>query len=178
MGAHDSPRPPRRIVTGHGSDGRSIFVADGPAPVRHEVSPRTTFFELWSTTETPAPIDSVEAAEPAERPLSVPPPAGGTNARIIVQQPGEVTPMHRTETIDYAVVLEGAVWLVLDDSELEVHAGDTVVQRGTDHRWENRGEVPCVLMFVLVDGRFSDSLREALPEGALDRLMTDPGGQA
>jgi quercetin dioxygenase-like cupin family protein len=169
-----APASPRRVVTGHAADGRSVFLADGPAPVRHDVSERTAFFEIWSTDAAPAPIAAVEDDEPAQRPLAVPPPPRGTNVRVIVQQPGEVTPMHRTQTIDYGVVLEGAVWLVLDDSETELHAGDEVVQRGTEHRWENRGSVPARVVFVCVDGAFTASLREALPPEALDRLMTDP----
>jgi quercetin dioxygenase-like cupin family protein len=172
-----APVSPRRVVTGHAADGRSVFLSDGPAPVRHDVSERTAFFEIWSTSETPAPIAAAEDHEPAERPLSVPPPPRGTNVRVVVQQPGEVTPMHRTRTIDYGIVLEGSVWLVLDDSERELRAGDMVVQRGTEHRWENRGTMPARVVFVGVDGAFTATLRETLPTGALDRLMTDPHGE-
>lgn len=71
--------------------------------------------------------------------------------------------MHRTETIDYGVVLEGEVWLVLDDgSETRLGAGDVVVQRGTDHAWDNRSSYVTRMLFVLVDGAFSDDLRAAL----------------
>jgi len=62
--------------------------------------------------------------------------------------------MHRTETIDYAVCLEGEMHLVLDDSEVLVKAGDAVVQRGTNHAWSNRSNSVCRMMFVLVDGTF------------------------
>jgi quercetin dioxygenase-like cupin family protein len=166
---------PRRVVTGHANDGRSVVLGDGPAPVVHDVGGGATFFEIWSTDATPAPIAPAEP-EPTERPLAVSPPADGTLVRVVVQEPGAVTPMHRTRTIDYGVVLEGATWLVLDDSEVELRAGDVVVQRGTDHRWENRGTVACRIVFVGVDGRFTEEPRRILPPGALERLMTTPDG--
>ena len=73
--------------------------------------------------------------------------------------------MHRTESIDYGIVLAGQVVLVLDDgSETLLGPGDVVVQRGTDHAWENPTDEPARMVFVLVDGRFSDELRALLPE--------------
>ena len=63
--------------------------------------------------------------------------------------------MHRTETIDYAICLEGEIWLVLDDSEVLMTAGDTCVQRGTNHAWSNRSDAPCFMAFVLIDGAFA-----------------------
>ena len=62
--------------------------------------------------------------------------------------------MHRTETIDYAICLEGEIWLVLDDSEVLMKAGDTCVQRGTNHAWSNRTDKPCSMAFILIDGTF------------------------
>ncbi len=62
--------------------------------------------------------------------------------------------MHRTETIDYAICLEGEIWLVLDDSEVLMKPGDTCVQRGTNHAWSNRSDKPCFMAFVLIDGSF------------------------
>ena len=62
--------------------------------------------------------------------------------------------MHKTETIDYAVCLSGEIYLVLDDSEVLMKAGDTCVQRGTNHAWSNRTDEDCLMMFVLVDGTF------------------------
>jgi mannose-6-phosphate isomerase-like protein (cupin superfamily) len=60
--------------------------------------------------------------------------------------------MHKTDTVDYAVCLEGEIYLVLDDSEVLIKAGDTVVQRGTNHAWSNRSTAVCKMMFVLIDG--------------------------
>ncbi len=79
--------------------------------------------------------------------------------------------MHRTESLDYGIVLEGEITLVLDDSEVTLRAGDVVVQRGTDHAWANRGATTAKVAFILVDGRFDESLLAALPAGAVDGLM-------
>jgi mannose-6-phosphate isomerase-like protein (cupin superfamily) len=62
--------------------------------------------------------------------------------------------MHKTKTIDYAIVLSGEIWMVLDDSEVQLKAGDTIIQRGTNHAWSNRSDEPCVIAFVLIDGEF------------------------
>jgi mannose-6-phosphate isomerase-like protein (cupin superfamily) len=66
--------------------------------------------------------------------------------------------MHRTETIDYGIVLEGEITLILDEGETVVRAGDIVIQRGTNHGWANRGTVPCRIAFILIDGRFDADL--------------------
>jgi uncharacterized cupin superfamily protein len=72
--------------------------------------------------------------------------------------------MHRTRSIDYGIVLEGEIYMILDDSEVHLRAGDIVVQRGTDHAWENRSNQVARMAFILVDGAFSDELRAKLPE--------------
>jgi uncharacterized cupin superfamily protein len=71
--------------------------------------------------------------------------------------------MHRTRSIDYGIVLEGEIYMILDDSEVRLRAGDVVVQRGTDHAWENRSTQVARMAFILVDGVFSDELRAILP---------------
>ena len=70
--------------------------------------------------------------------------------------------MHRTETIDYAVILEGELTMILDEGEVVLKQGDVVVQRGTSHSWANRSDKPCKILFVLIDGVFDVGLREAL----------------
>ncbi len=70
--------------------------------------------------------------------------------------------MHRTETIDYAVVLEGRVTLVLDDQDVELEAGDVVIQCGTNHAWSNRSDRPCRMLYVLIDGTFDPELAAQL----------------
>jgi uncharacterized cupin superfamily protein len=70
--------------------------------------------------------------------------------------------MHRTETIDYAIVLVGEIDLVLDDSVVRLHAGDVVVQCGTNHAWSNRSGAPCTIAFILIDGAFEPELAKLL----------------
>jgi quercetin dioxygenase-like cupin family protein len=155
-------RTPRRVVTGHDADGRSVVLEDEEAPRSHRL-PGATFHEVWSTGETPAPVAPTEEREPTERPLVTPPDAGGTIVRVVDLEPGSTSPMHRTQTIDYGIVLSGDVLLVLDDgSETALGVGDVVVQRGTNHAWTNSGDTTARMAFVLVDGRFTDQLRRAL----------------
>ena len=71
--------------------------------------------------------------------------------------------MHRTETLDYGIVTEGEVWLVLDDGEVHLKRGDIVVQRGTNHAWSNRSEQMARMVFILLDGRYAETLKELLP---------------
>jgi hypothetical protein len=66
--------------------------------------------------------------------------------------------MHRTESIDYAIILEGEMYLVLDDSEALCRTGDVVIQRGTNHAWSNRSDKPCKVAFILIDGKFDPDL--------------------
>jgi quercetin dioxygenase-like cupin family protein len=152
--------PPRRIVTGHDSSGKSIVVSDTPVPKTLDIG-TAAFHEVWITDATPAPIDATEA-EPTERPVRVPPPANGVMVRFTEMAPGAESPMHRTETVDVGVVVEGETWLLLDDgSETRVGPGDAVVQRGTMHAWANRSDRPVRMLFVLIDGTISDELRSA-----------------
>lgn len=66
--------------------------------------------------------------------------------------------MHRTETVDYGIVLDGELVLVVDDGETVCRAGDIVIQRGTNHGWANRSDKPCRIAFILIDGQFADGL--------------------
>jgi mannose-6-phosphate isomerase-like protein (cupin superfamily) len=169
---------PRRVVTGHTPEGVSIVVSDGPVPVSRQLpADGVAFHEIWNTTGAPALIAAVEQTDPTERELAVPPPPQGTKIRINEFAPGHLderglqSPVHRTASVDYGIVLEGEITLVLDDSEVTLRAGDVVVQRGTEHAWANRGTVPARVAFILVDGRFDESLTRTLPDGALAALM-------
>jgi quercetin dioxygenase-like cupin family protein len=154
---------PRRVVTGHDAGGRSVVLSDGAAPKSHSI-PGATFHELWNTAAAPAPIAAEEPREPTDRPLVTPPGHNGTIIRIVDFEPRSRSPLHRTESVDYGIVLAGEVTLVLDDcSETALHAGDVVVQRGTDHAWVNETDEPARMAFVLVDGRFTDELAALLP---------------
>jgi mannose-6-phosphate isomerase-like protein (cupin superfamily) len=169
---------PRRVVTGHTAEGVSVVVSDGPVPVSRDIpADGVAFHEIWNTTGAPAPINAVEPTDPTDRELAVPPPERGTKIRINEFAPGHLnehglqSPVHRTASIDYGIVLEGEITLVLDDSEVTLTAGDIVVQRGTDHAWANRGTITAKVAFILVDGAFDQDLLDILPAGAIDGLM-------
>jgi quercetin dioxygenase-like cupin family protein len=147
-----------------------------------------TFFEVWNTRETPALIDRQSGEPPESglvlappkngtriRVLDIPPETEETHrldeaeARAHFEsigagsastyRPGASHPfMHRTETIDYGIVLEGEIVLILDQGETTVRAGDIVVQRGTNHAWANRSGRNCRIAFILIDGQFVDGL--------------------
>ncbi|HEY7623064.1 MAG TPA: cupin domain-containing protein [Solirubrobacteraceae bacterium] len=152
---------PRRIVTGHDASGKSVVLSDGPNPKTLDIG-TAAFHEIWITDRTPAPIAATEP-EPTDRPVRVPPPANGVMVRFTEMAPGAESPMHRTETVDVGVVIEGETWLLLDDgSETRVGVGDAVVQRGTNHAWANRSDRPARMLFVLIDGAITDELRAAV----------------
>jgi quercetin dioxygenase-like cupin family protein len=88
--------------------------------------------------------------------------AMGNEAAATFGRGGRHPMMHRTETIDYAVVLEGRVTLVLDDEDVELEAGDVVIQCGTNHAWSNRSDKPCRMLYVLIDGTFDPALAAQL----------------
>lgn len=175
-------RAPRRIVTGHDAEGVSVVVSDGPVPVTRKLpEDGVAFHEVWVTERSPAPIGA-GAEDPTAGAITVPPPASGTRIRINEFLPGHLderglqSPVHRTESIDYGIVLEGEITLVLDDSEVTARAGDIVVQRGTDHAWANRGDAIARVAFVLVGGEFEDELLGLVPslrEGLMRRGPRD-----
>jgi quercetin dioxygenase-like cupin family protein len=167
------PTVPRRVVTGHDARGISVFASDGPVPAARIAPDGALFYELWATGATPAPIEAVPP-DPVAGPLSVPPAPHGTKIRINELPPGVVSPMHRTQTVDYGIVLDGEVVLVLEDSETVLRAGDVVVQQGTTHRWENRSAAPARVAFVLVDGVFTQDLLGTLGPDVLGGLLHDP----
>lgn len=167
---------PRRVVTGHTPEGVSVVLSDGPVPVSREIAQDGVHFhEIWNTEGAPAVVRAVEPDEPTERTLAVPPPPRGTKIRVNEFAPGFLderglqSPVHRTASIDYGIVLTGEITLVLDDSEVVLRAGDVVVQRGTDHAWANRGSEVARVVFVLVDGEFDPALVETI--GGLEGLM-------
>ncbi len=131
----------RRIVTGHDPEGRAVFAAD------EAVEEEMLGAVVWSTSSLPA--DNSGPAQSAGAPAGIAP--QGSIIRVMTIEPGHRSPMHRTQTLDYGVVLEGAINLELDDGAVKsVTAGDIVVQRGTIHAWENVTDKPCRIAFILV----------------------------
>ena len=167
------PTIPRRVVTGHDRRGASVFAADGPVPVVRSAPDGALFYEVWATDAMPAPIEAAQA-DPTLSAVTVPPTPNGTKIRINEFPPGAVSPVHRTQSVDYGIVLEGEVVLVLDDSETTLRAGDVAVQRGTSHRWENRTGQTARMAFILIDGAFSGELLDTLGREVLGGLLHDP----
>jgi hypothetical protein len=151
---------PRRIVTGHDAAGKSVVLSDAPTPKTLDIG-SAVFHELWATTETPVPVTATEG-EPTTRPLTTQPDAGGTVVRFTEMAPGAAAPMHRTASVDVGIVLEGETWLVLDDgSETRMGRGDVVIQRATNHSWENRSDAPVRMAFLMIGAVIADELAAA-----------------
>jgi mannose-6-phosphate isomerase-like protein (cupin superfamily) len=171
----------RRIVTGHDASGRAIVLFDGESPHRFvlEKAGGLKLTEIWETRGSPA--DNSGSGDAGDHERRIEPVSGGSVFRVIEYPPDSerlktlapeaffrgmgATPadaatrrhpgMHKTNTIDYCVVLSGEIWAVLDESEVLLRAGDVLVQRGTNHAWSNRTEEPCVIAFVLVNAKRS-----------------------
>jgi mannose-6-phosphate isomerase-like protein (cupin superfamily) len=159
----------RRVVTGHDTLGKSVVLSDGPPPQHHSMHGSgvgADFHELWSDADAKPELTARVASEPNERPFTIMP-AAGHLLRILDVYPlkagGKRTVMHRTRTLDYVVVIEGELVLILDDSEVILKPGDVVVQRGTDHAWENRSATIARAAFFHIDARFSEELLAKLP---------------
>src|ERR1700722_1311721 len=164
------PKSTRRVVTGHDARGKSVVLSDGPPPQHHPMHGSgvgADFPEMWSNVDGVPERTPAEAREPHERPFTIMP-AAGHLLRILDVYPlsdgGKRTVMHRTRTLDYVVVIEGELVLILDDSEVILKPGDVVVQRGTDHAWENRSGTIARAAYFHIDARFSEELLAKLPK--------------
>jgi naringenin degradation protein FdeH len=169
----------RRIVTGLDADNKAVVLFDSRLPL----APRPTGVAstvMWITDSSP-PALSFSKDDPAARPIGISPPDNGTIFRVVEFLPldaateakmesgflqksiGDHAPargvpakhplMHRTRTIDYAVVLSGEIEMMLDETSVHLKPGDTVVQQATNHAWINRGNEPCRILFVLMDSK-------------------------
>jgi quercetin dioxygenase-like cupin family protein len=145
-----NPLPPiRRVVTGHDAQNIARVLIDGPATNKRAGSASTL---IWCSDSMPVDISIGEEIEDmGNRELGTPPPPNGTRFTINDIQPGNAPVMHRTETLDYAIVLSGDVDLEIDGSTTSLKAGDVVVQRGTNHAWANRGTEVARIAFILID---------------------------
>ena len=152
----------RRIVTGHDSSGKAIVASDGhlhasTLPGRAGIAR----CEVWSSDGMPVDLSDA-AAEKQQQGFVVRHnyvgSGQGTVVRVVEFGPGAPKFMHRTETLDYGIVLSGECDLELDDGKTwRVRQGDIVVQRGTMHTWVNNGTQPCVISFVLIDANPAQS---------------------
>jgi quercetin dioxygenase-like cupin family protein len=169
----------RRIVTGLNPAGQSVVIKDGPSPLQFDVL-SVHWTEVWKTHGAPAKLASTDdpgrndlALEPPRHgtiirfvefmPAQGPPPDPAMVGRMVAEAfssfgaahalvPGGRHPMmHRTKTIDYGILISGQITLILDEGEVTLQPADVVIQRGTAHSWENRGTMPALMAFVLVD---------------------------
>jgi len=173
-------KPVRRVITGHDESDKAVVLFDGPSPTwSRNAASDTESGLVWITDSVPA--DIAVASDQSARKIGIPPPANGSICRVVefgpmtaemealpadhfARQLGEghvatnaLPPrhpfMHRTKSIDYAIVLSGEIDMLLDDSEVHLKAGDVLVQQGTNHAWVNRGREPCRIVFVLIDAK-------------------------
>ena len=168
----------RRVVTGHDEEGKSIVVLDGP-PAQSIGEDVGGLFELWNTDGNL--INTKDRIDRADDEVLLSPPKNGSKFRYFQINPTpEGVPMdvlqnmaadaferigashhridtskhpamHKTDTIDYIILLEGDVTLILDKEEVDIKPHDVVVQRGTNHAWVNNGNNPALLIAVLID---------------------------
>lgn len=170
----------RRLVTGHNAEGKSIIVSDAPSPHTLVLSdiPACGMTNLWITDGQPA-LDTT-GDDNADRRVTLTPPEQGSIFRIVEFPPDKTIAgkidrkmvfaamgadaamdttgarhplMHKTKTVDYALVVSGEIYAVMDEGEALMKAGDCLVQRGTNHAWSNRSDKPCLVAFVLLDAR-------------------------
>jgi quercetin dioxygenase-like cupin family protein len=146
----DSGLPPvQRVVTGHDQNGRARFRSEDCEPTRMLRSADAAFLTLWTTATVPA--DNNDETEGRERPTGTTL-EGGSVIRIVDMLPGKQSPMHRTNSIDYGIVLMGAVELELEDGHKKtIREGGVIIQRGTNHLWRNTTDKPCRIAFILIE---------------------------
>ncbi len=163
----DSGLPPiQRVVTGHDAQGRAIFKSEDVAPTRMVPSGDASFLLIWTTAGVPA--DNNDETDGRERDVGVTL-NGGSVIRVVDMLPGKQSPAHRTNSIDYGIVLSGEIELELDDGRRKtIREGGIIVQRGTNHLWRNVTDKPCRIAFVLIEAppylHDGTPLSEAKPE--------------
>ena len=141
----------RRVVTGHDASGRAFVKIDEVSKNVISNRPGASAAVIWTTDSIPA--DNSGDADAAQKKVGTTLP-GGTVFRVVEFSPGVSPRVHRTDSIDYAVILSGEIDMELEKgTEVHLKAGDVLVQRGTVHNWINRGKVPCVIAFSLIDAK-------------------------
>src|ERR1043165_9971866 len=140
----------RRVVTGHDEAGKAVVLFDEHCPHTRSNREGHQSCVIWSTGSFPA--DNSGHADGAERATGSTDP-NGTVCQIVRYDPGVAPRNHRTDSIDYAVVISGEIDMELDDATVHLRQGDVLVQRGTVHNWINRGTEPCMIAFVLAAAR-------------------------
>jgi quercetin dioxygenase-like cupin family protein len=138
----------RRVVTGHDAHGKAVVRIDDVGTHVASGRPRMTRQLIWTTNGLPvhfAEDDEDKGAREIGTTIK-----NGSVFRVIEFEPGVAPRNHRTDSIDYAVVMSGEIDMEMDDTVVHLKAGDVLVQRGTIHNWVNQGTEPCVIAFILI----------------------------
>ena len=137
----------RRVVTGHDQNGKAIVTIDEPVKNTMSGRPGALASVVWTTAGFPVSNDGDgdDSSRKVGTTLD-----NGTVLRVVEFSPGVQRRMHRTDSIDYAIIMSGEIDMELDDSVVHLKAGDVMVQRGTIHNWVNKGSAPCTIAFILV----------------------------
>jgi mannose-6-phosphate isomerase-like protein (cupin superfamily) len=169
----------RRIVTGHNAQGKSnvTFAGNATNLLDSPAWPGSRVTELWVTEEMP--VDNTGMVDRGARPIRHDPVPGGSIFRVVEIPPEASTKidteaafadlgstkvptaedsakhpsMHATDSVDYLVVISGEMYMIMEEGEILLRAGDCIVQRGTKHAWSNRGSIPCVMAAILIDAK-------------------------
>jgi quercetin dioxygenase-like cupin family protein len=146
-----TPSPVRRVITGHAPDKKAIVVADGAAAIVNakEQSVSTT---VWSSPSIPAIVEGEGlTVDPATYHKGSGAPRNGARLMIMDLAPGAKGKMHRTNTVDLVICLEGEIEMLLPDSSVRLKAGEILIQQSTIHAWTNPGKVRARLAITLID---------------------------
>lgn len=139
----------QRVVTGHDENGRARFRSEDCAPTKLVASGDAAMLTIWTTATVPA--DNNDETEGRERPTGTTL-NGGSVIRICDMLPHQQSPMHRTNSIDYGIVMKGEIELELEDGvKTTIREGGVIVQRGTSHLWRNTTDEVCRIAFVLIE---------------------------
>lgn len=141
----------RRVVTGHNADGKAVVAIDDTVELAARRPGSATAAAVVWTTEG-FPVDNTTAGDAGQREVGITL-ANGTVFRVVEFGPGNAPFPHRTDSIDYAVVMSGEIDMELEGEVVHLKAGDVLVQRGTMHTWINKGSEPCTIAFVLIDAK-------------------------
>jgi quercetin dioxygenase-like cupin family protein len=146
----DSGLPPiQRVVTGHDANGRAVFKSEDKSPTKMVPSGDAAFLLVWTTETVPADNNDETDGRLRDAGLTL---NQGSVIRIVDMLPGKQSPMHRTNSIDYGIVLSGEIELELDDgAKRTVREGGIIIQRGTNHLWRNITDKPTRIAFILIE---------------------------
>ncbi|HEY2426456.1 MAG TPA: cupin domain-containing protein [Pseudolabrys sp.] len=150
----------RRVVTGHDDQGRAKVLIDETVKNVASQRPGALYSVIWSSEGFPVNNDG--DADPSGKKIGTTI-SDGTVFRIVSFGPGVAPRNHRTDSIDYAVVMSGEIDMELDVGKVHLKAGDVLVQRGTIHNWVNTGSEPCVIAFTLVSAKSVTAGGKTLP---------------